>query len=83
MQEGIGHVVLRLRFAQRGGMGGPGKGFLVLAVGGRVFHQPHNGRREFLRSQMLHHLAGGQYVLLHSFAVGLHQSQAVGGFQVA
>ena len=50
MQEGIGHMILRLRFAQRGGMGGPGKGFLVLAVGGRIFHQPHNGRWEFLRS---------------------------------
>ena len=83
VQEGIGHVVLGLRFAQRGGMGSPGKGFLMLAVGGRVFHQPHDGRWEFLRSQVLHHLAGGQYVLLHAFAVGLHQSQAVGGFQVA
>ena len=83
VQEGIGHVVLGLRFAQRGGMGSPGKGFLMLAVCGRVFHQPHDGRWEFLRSQVLHHLAGGQYVLLHAFAVGLHQSQAVGGFQVA
>ena len=83
VQEGIGHMILCLRFAQRGGMRCPGKGFLVLTVSGRVFHQPHDGRREFLCSQVLHHLAGGQYVLLHAFAVGLHQSQAVSGFQVA
>ena len=74
VQEGIGHMILRLRFAQSGSMGGPGEGFLVLAVGGRVFHQPHNSWREFLRSQMLHHLASSQYVLLHAFAVSLHQS---------